>query len=284
METTGALPSRTSQAVAAWRALLTRPSGPHGDAGAQAALCRGMVPVADPVMRAHLRARTRFVDDQVQAALGRGTGQVVVLGAGYDDRALRFRKPGVRYFEVDHPATQDDKRLRLERAGVDVGGLTLVAADFRVDDVTTVLARAGHRADRPSLVLAEGLLVYLDRGAVVDLLAGVRSRAAPGSALAASLAVHPEGVDSAWVTARANAARPGAATEPWRTVLPPLAHLALVERSGWSVVQTLGDESFDAEAVPGRSLLVLARPGGASAPDGAGRPSRAAGPAGYTGA
>jgi methyltransferase (TIGR00027 family) len=260
MDRTELLPSRTGQAVAAWRATLARPSSPEGDARAQGALCAGMSPVVDPSMRAHLRARTRFFDARVLEALERGIGQVVVLGAGYDDRALRFRTARTRFFEVDHPATQDDKRLRLEGMGVDLTGLTLVAADFRVDDVATVLERAGHRADLPSLVLAEGLLVYLDSPAVVDLLGGARARAAAGSALVASLAIHPEGVDSAWVTARANAARPGAATEPWRTILPPSAHVELLNRSGWSVVEAVDDASLDIGAVPGRSLLVVAHP------------------------
>src|SRR3954451_5426825 len=40
---------------------------------------------------------------------------VIVPRAGYDCRALRFRTPGVRFFEVDHPATRHDKRARLAR-------------------------------------------------------------------------------------------------------------------------------------------------------------------------
>ena len=69
---------------------------------------------------ASLIARTRFFDDRVLAALSAGIRQVVILGAGYDDRALRFRSPGVRFFELDHPATQADKarRLRAMKAGV----------------------------------------------------------------------------------------------------------------------------------------------------------------------
>ena len=66
-----------------------------------------------------LAARTRFFDERVLEAISDGIGQVVILGAGYDDRALRFRSPGVRFFELDHPATQADKarRLRVIKAG-----------------------------------------------------------------------------------------------------------------------------------------------------------------------
>ena len=273
----GVGPSLTGQAVAAWRARLVRPTSPDGDAGAQAAMCPGMVPLADARLRAHLGARTRFFDGQVLAAMGGGTDQVVILGAGYDDRSLRFRSAGVRFFEVDLPRNQADKRRRLRRMGVDRAGPVLVAADFRVDDVAVLLDSAGHRADRPTLFVAEGLLVYLEPEAGVDLLRAVRSRAAPGSALAASLAVHPEGLDSDRVTTGANAARARGESEPWRTILPRSDHLDLVARSGWSVVDLTDDAALDDRAVPGRSLLLEARPCAL-------RPTRPPGRAGYTGA
>jgi methyltransferase (TIGR00027 family) len=255
--------SLTGQAVALTRLTFPRPSTPEGDGDAQSLLCAGMAsaPIRSAPMRAHLEARTRFVDAQVLSAIGRGTAQIVALGAGYDDRALRFRSPGVHFFEVDHPVTQSDKRRRLERMGADLSGVTLVPADFRVDQVGAALERSGHRSDRPSLVVAEGLLVYLDQHAVVELLRGIRSRAVAGSVLVASLAVHPEGIDSAWVVERSNAARPAANAEPWRTILPASEHLDLVRRSGWRVVESVDDATLGTGAVPDRSLLVLAHPG-----------------------
>jgi methyltransferase (TIGR00027 family) len=210
-------------------------------------------------MRARLEARTRFFDEQVLAAVRRGITQVVIAGAGYDDRALRFRSPGVRYFELDHPATQADKRRRLRRMKADDTGLTLVAADFRDGDVAGVLARSGHHPSRPTLFLCEGLLVYLDQQTTIELLAGLRSRAAAGSLLAASLAVHPDGLDSAAVVARANARRRNGASEPWRTILPASSQRQLLAGAGWVVV-TAADDT----AGPRRSLLVIAQPGWAA--------------------
>ena len=161
-------PSRTSQAVALTRAGMSRPHTGQGDPGAQRRLCEGMTPIRRP--RPGIWARTRFFDDQVLAAVRAGVPQVVICGAGYDDRALRFRSPGVRFFELDHPATQADKARRLRAMGADLRSVVLAAADFRDDDAPAVLASA-ERASGGRLAAA----------AERDRLAGsLRSRSAGG--------------------------------------------------------------------------------------------------------
>jgi methyltransferase (TIGR00027 family) len=247
--------SRTGQAVALLRAEFDRPCSPDGDPDAQARLCTRMRPATVIRLRPQIAARTRFFDEQVLAAISRGVRQVVVCGAGYDDRALRFRADGVRFFELDHPVTQADKARRLRRAGLDTAGLTLAAADFRVDDVPAVLAASGQDAAQATLFLCEGLLVYLDEAAIVALLAGLATRAAPGSTLAASLAVHRPGADSLAVTAAANARRPSGRREPWRTILPADSHLALL---GQAVEGAIDAADLVPDAPAGRSLLVTA--------------------------
>lgn len=242
------------------RSELSRPHTPDGDPDAQAALCWGMRPAAAAKHRTHIAARTRFFDAQVLAALERGVRQIVILGAGYDDRALRFRSPGVRYFELDHPDTQSDKRRRLEELRADTSGLILAPADFRHDRVGDVLAANGHDAAQASLFICEGLLVYLDQEATVELLAGLRSRASSASRLTASLSTHPEGVDPAVVLARANAARPNAVNEPWRTILTAAGQRALFARAGWIVAEASDEAKFEPTVQPGRSMFAVAHP------------------------
>jgi methyltransferase (TIGR00027 family) len=250
--------SRTSQAVALIRAELDRPASARGDADAQRKLCAGMRPAYAEWVRPQLTARTRFFDTAVQTAIAAGTRQIVICGAGYDDRALRFRTPGVRFFELDHPATQADKARRLRAADLDAEGLTLAPADFRTDDVPAVLAAAGHRAGEPTLFLTEGLLVYLDRAAIVALLTALSISASAGSALAASLAVHAPGADSAQVMAAANARRRAADAEPWRTILPPAAHLELLTQAGWTVQDVTDIADLATGLDRDRGLLVTA--------------------------
>lgn len=250
--------SRTGQAVALLRAELERPHSPEGDPGAQLALCRGMRPVGSMRLRRQIAVRTRFFDEQVLDAIAAGIGQVVICGAGYDDRALRFRHQGVAFFELDHPATQADKARRLQVMEVEKVGLTLAAADFREAAVDAVLDRCGHHADQPSLFLCEGLLVYLDRRGCVRLLAGLSRSAAPGSRLAVSLATHPAGLDSKRVVSAANAGRRAGRAEPWRMILPGKAHLALVEETGWKAERTIDAAELDPRIDPERTQLVVA--------------------------
>jgi methyltransferase (TIGR00027 family) len=248
-------PSRTSQAVALTRAGMDRPHTADGDPDAQRRLCEEMAPIRRP--RPGIWARTRFFDDQVLAAISAGVPQMVICGAGYDDRPLRFRSPGVRFFELDHPATQADKARRLEAMGA-LGDAVLAPADFTADDADAVLAAAGHDAAQPTLFLCEGLLIYLDRAVIQRLLAGLRSRAAAGSSLAASLATHPCGLDSAQVAGELNAERRHRDTEPWLTVLPVPAWLRLLAEVGWATSSQADPRA--GSAAEGRSLLVVARP------------------------
>jgi methyltransferase (TIGR00027 family) len=252
-------PSRTSQAVALARVGLDRPHSPYGDPDAQRRLCMDMQFSAPGWLLPSIAARTRFVDNQVVAAIGSGTRQIVICGAGYDDRALRFRTPGVRYFELDHPATQGDKARLLRSIQAGEPDLTLAAIDFRTDDIGVVLDRAGHDASLPTLFICEGLLVYLDRGTCSALLAALAQRAAAGSVLAVSLATHADGFDSGEVATAANLRRRTGDAEPWQTILPAAEHLALVEQTGWTVTATQWSPVAGADVTHGRrSLLATA--------------------------
>src|ERR1700753_3901776 len=72
-----------------------------------------------PGARTSAIARTRFIDDQVRAAVAAGIDQFVVLGAGDDCRALRLRElQHCHVFEVDRPDTQAEKQITQGRAGI----------------------------------------------------------------------------------------------------------------------------------------------------------------------
>ena len=266
-------PSRTSQAVALTRARLDRPHSQHGDPAAQRALCAGLDWTPPDWLRPSIEARTKLIDGVVMTAIAGGVRQIVVCGAGLDDRALRFRTPGVRFFEVDHPVTQADKAMRLRVLGADQSGPTLVACDLQVDSIADALAAHGHLSDEASLFLCEGLLVYLDEQACSRLLADMAACAGPdsggapgpasGSVLAATLATHSSDAPTAEVVEEANARRRAAASEPWRTILRVDEHLAMLGAAGWTVTSATELPALSDEVSHGRrSQLVTAVPAG----------------------
>jgi len=237
---------------------MKRPHSPDGDPNAQVRLCEGMRPTPGTRLRPMLTARTMFFDGATATAIAGGVRQIAVCGAGYDDRALRFRTPGVRFFELDQGPTQADKARRLQALNTDLSGLTLATADFRHADVAAVLARHGHDAGQPTLFLCEGVLIYLDPDTAASFLSQLAACAAPGSRLAASLAVHEEGLPTERVVAAANARRRAGETEPWRTILPQRAQLTLLQRAGWHAEHTVDAADLEETAMPGRTLLVRA--------------------------
>ncbi|MFB9447922.1 class I SAM-dependent methyltransferase [Dactylosporangium vinaceum] len=126
--------------------------------------------------RASAVVRTRLIDDRVEAALAAGATQLVLLGAGFDNRAHRIAAPVA--FEVDHPATQATKRRRAP-----AGGVRFVPVDLAVDALAPALQAAGFDAAAPAVVVWEGVTNYLTAEAVDTTLRALAGLLAPGSTL-----------------------------------------------------------------------------------------------------
>ena len=134
---------------------------------------------------AYVQIRTRFFDEQLVEAVSAGCRQVVLLAAGLDARAFRLPWPnGTKIFEVDLPQTLDFKETVVAARGATLRcRRTTVPTDLRGDWGST-LAAAGHRPDRPTAWLAEGLQPYLDDHAYERVLHDLQSLTAHGSRLA----------------------------------------------------------------------------------------------------
>lgn len=184
-------PSETARRVAAYRLGFERLAADGGDPGDDdrlaADVAAGVVVDRSSPMDRYLRARTRFFDRVVVNALGRHVAQIVVIGAGYDGRALRYRSPGVRWWEVDRHGTQRDKRSRMRRLGISTEGVTFVPLDLSDGSAAAALVGAGFEPDAPALFVLEGVAPYLDAETQRDVLGDLRSLATPGTRLAMSL-------------------------------------------------------------------------------------------------
>src|SRR5262249_34075672 len=111
--------------------------------------------------RAQVLCRGRYVEDRLAEAIDRGTDRYVILGAGLDTFAHRSPLADrVRVFEVDHPASQDDKRVRAAAAGL-IGSVSYVDVDFEAEDLLARLVAGGFDRWRPAVVSWLGVCMYL---------------------------------------------------------------------------------------------------------------------------
>ena len=204
---------------------------------------------------AFLAPRTRRFDAVVLEAIASGIDQVVVVGAGYDTRAWRLDGPGLRWFEVDHPATQAVKRQRApagERAPVYVG------ADLRHDPVAARLVDAGLDASRRAVFVVEGLTMYLTPDVCDGLLAALGAVAPAGSTLAVQFSAQAGGSTSPLSRAMATAIRTTWAWsgEPTYRWADEGLTGAMLERARWRVVESIPGDELARRFLQGTDLAV----------------------------
>ncbi|MBT8372731.1 MAG: SAM-dependent methyltransferase, partial [Deltaproteobacteria bacterium] len=139
--------------------------------------------------------RKAFCERQVREGIGGGATQILVLGAGYDTMGWRLAPEfsGVTFFEIDHPAT-----ARLKDRGIDAMGrrknLCLIAEDLGKRQLVDILKtnKSWDQSAR-TVIVAEGLVMYLPPEAVGDLFCQCAVIAGDGSRIAFSYI--PSGAD-----------------------------------------------------------------------------------------
>ncbi len=134
--------------------------------------------------------RTRYFDDFLLEACERsGAEQVVLLAAGLDTRAFRLEWPsGVKLFELDLPEVLGHKEAIIKEARATPNcERHLVSADLQRDDWPDALEGCGYDPEKPSVWLIEGLLFYLTRRSVRELLDKVGTLSGPGERLGLDL-------------------------------------------------------------------------------------------------
>jgi methyltransferase (TIGR00027 family) len=160
-----------------------------------AAIARGPRPVGSGALRALAAARSRFCEDALASAVNeRDIRQYVILGAGFDTFA--YRSPlalRMRVFEVDFPASQSLKRLRLSEAGIaEPPSLTFVPVDLEKASLIEALVRAGVKTSEPAFFGALGLVVYLKPATLRDMFGMIATAFPQGSEIAFDYVVSRE--------------------------------------------------------------------------------------------
>lgn len=190
--------------------------------------------------------RSRYAEDRLARG---GFEQYVVLGAGVDSAA--WRRPDVRVFEVDQPATQEWKRSRAVALGLD-GGPAYVPCDLETDAFAPALDAAGFDWTVPTCFSCLGLTIYLGVGSIEKLLGAV-AKCPAGSEIVVSYSPPEAYVDAAGRVLR-DALSPVASAggEDYRTLLLPDEAESLVRRSGLVVADHPTGAEFNDRYFRGR--------------------------------
>ena len=120
-----------------------------------------------------VKNRKRCILDETLECLSGGIGQVVILGSGIDTLSLEVvsRTEGVAVYELDTD-NMDTKRRLLDEAAPELAGrIRCVTADLgRPSEAAARAAKAGWRADVPSVLVLEGVSYYLGERILWDII------------------------------------------------------------------------------------------------------------------
>ena len=129
-------------------------------------------------------ARTKYMDAVFRESLAEGFDQVLIFGAGFDTRALRFQAEAgdTKIFELDVPITQQAKLGQYTERGLSIpANVTFISIDFDKESLSQKLDDAGFVKGARSLILLEGLLMYLQPESVDETFKVIQRFAGEGS-------------------------------------------------------------------------------------------------------
>jgi methyltransferase (TIGR00027 family) len=216
-------------------------------------------------LRLFIAMRSRFAEDSARRAIADGVRQILVMGAGLDTFAYRLEQTqDMRVFELDHPATQAEKRRRLTEAQISAPAhVSYVAHDFEGGSMTAALKAAGFDPDRGAFVLWLGVTPYLTEEAVLATLGELASWPG-GTEVVFDYANPPEAVDepNARNFHREMAERVAASGEPFRCYFDTPELHARARELGFAEIEDLDRSALVARYLPDVSVAPRPGPGG----------------------
>lgn len=142
-------------------------------------MIRVMNTVFIPGMTEHFLFRKRWVEERVNSAIAGGVRQVIVLGGGFDTLALRMAEqhPNLVFFEIDLLTTQIAKTRVLKEINYPIpANCVFRAVDLSQDGLATTLhSDQRFQADASTLIVLEGVLMYLSEEEVAALFSSIKT-------------------------------------------------------------------------------------------------------------
>ena len=210
---------------------------------------------------AYMQVRTKLLDDAVRNFVDMGGRQVVLLGAGFDCRALRMPElEGSVVYEVDHPATQEHKLSTLAKLGAQ-SPARYVTWDFEtraMDELPEGLVDAGHEADQPTLTIWEGVTMYLTEAAIDASLRAIADYSCPTSQLAMTYQAKTPG-ERPSLAARAVQFAVARLGEPFRWGWDPMALPEYLEERGFALADDVSTPEAADKLLPPELASTISR-------------------------
>lgn len=197
----------------------------------------------------YVNGRTHHIDTILKKTASEGVKQVVILGAGYDSRAYRFRKifPDLKFFEVDLPATQAQKKKRLtEIFGSPPDRVAYAPIDFNTQRLEDVLKQAGYDPTKKTFFVWEGVTYFITEAGVDGTLRFIAQHSAPGSSVVFDY-MHRSVIDgdfSEYPEARKLFAVMAERGEPYTFGIPKGGAKDFVNQRGLEVLSDLGPDEL----------------------------------------
>src|SRR5271165_7086729 len=216
-------------------------------------------------LRFFVAMRSRFAEDCAKAAIRNGVRQILVLGAGLDTFAYRLEAhDSLKVFELDHPATQGDKRRRLAEASIaEPPYVAYVAHDFEHGSMTAALEAGGLDTGRRVFVLWLGVTPYLTEEAVFATLSEL-ARFSGGAEVVFDYPNPPDAIEEPEVREahEALAARVAAIGEPLRCHFDTEALHERARSLGFVRIEDLDRAALVARYLPQAPVRPRPGPGG----------------------
>lgn len=176
--------SRTDRVL---RAAVSNAAGRAVCLGLERALARGVI--------RHWMLRKKWIESRARESIEQGFGQVIVIGAGMDTLAFRLSEHRAcgPIFLADHPSTQAVLRRALSVHPSLADSVHMVPIDLQTDDPADALGRNPAFRARPTLVIIEGVLMYVRDRRVPILFDQLASLPCPDLRLIATCMDTPPG-------------------------------------------------------------------------------------------
>lgn len=113
-------------------------------------------------------ARTKYIDDVLQKSISAGVTQLIILGAGFDTRALRldFLK-SIPTIEIDHPNTSNFKIQTFKKRISELSkNIRYCQINFNEQSLDQLAEQHNFDFTKPTTIIWEGVTNYLTADAI----------------------------------------------------------------------------------------------------------------------